>query len=341
MTRTSADRMAAQEFPSAGELERVVPAAVRQRRLDAILAEPHRPHEHGLHEHRASIRPVVGPRRRLAPALLAVAVAAAVAIGAVVGVQSLSAPADPEPPAVSPSPACGTTHAPDAATLLNTLADCAAAHPPLREARYDYLHVRSLGSGFFEGGRGEELSTSETETWTAADGTGRTERRQPRGSSIEERHASELPRAEYPADPAALETFIRDREQRNRSEFAPAMEPNWFQMVEQIAVYSVVQPQVQAAALRMLATKPGITVDGPVTDGTGRPGVAISIPEEYSGGPARHVLIIDPATGWILGSEIIVLEAQSDVLLVGPPPAVAWSQLILGSGRVDSPTERP
>ena len=89
-------------------------------------------------------------------------------------------------------------------------------------------------------------------------------------------------------------------------------------------------PTAAGRPLRLLAQKPGITIDGPVTDRAGRAGVAVSTGGQYAGLSARHVLIIDPATGMILGAEEKVLEANG-VLLAEPPPAPAHFMLVLRS----------
>jgi hypothetical protein len=327
-TRSATDRMAAQRFPTDADLERIAPSVHRQRRLDALLAEP-RPSVAG------DDRTVPALRRR-SPVLLAFAVAAAMTIGIVVGVQAL--PQRPTPAA--PPPGCGITQAADAATLLRSLADCAQAQPPLPDGRFDYLHIVRWGAGLYEGGSREELATMETWEWAAADGSGRKESKGPRSTSTTDLGPSERSRTEWPTDVAALDAAIRAKEASPIPDM-PAEEPDWVPAVAQIATYNVLSPQQQAALLRLLATKPGITIDGPVTDRAGRAGVAVSTGGQYAALPARHVLIIDPATGRILGAEETVLEAGNGVLLAEPPPAPAHFTLVLGSTRVDATTDRP
>jgi hypothetical protein len=328
-TRSAVDRMAAQRFPSDGDLERIAPSVERRRRMDALLAEPRQPW--------VGNDLVVPALRRRSPVLLAFAVAAAVTIGIVVGVQAMPqriAPATPPPPG------CGTTQARDAATLLRSLADCAQAQPPLPDAPFDYLHVIQWGAGLYEGGSAEELAAMETWEWTAADGSGRQESKGPRSTSTTDRGPGERGRPTWPADVAALEAAIRADEALGRPDM-PASEPDWIPAAARIATYNVVSPQQEAALLRLLATKPGITIDGPVTDRAGRPGVAVSVAGQYAGLSSRHVLIIDPATGMILGAEETVLEAGGGVLLAAPPPAPAHFTVILRTARVNATTDRP
>ncbi|MGI5128062.1 CU044_5270 family protein [Pseudonocardia sp. CA-107938] len=325
-TRSAVDRMAAQRFPTDADLERIAPHTDRERRLDALLAQP-RPTEAG----RDPALPV--PSRR-SPVLLAFAVVAIVVIGIVGGLRAL-----PQRPTPAAPPGCGTTQAPDAPTLLRALADCAQAQPALPDGRFDYLHTLWWGPGLYEGGSGEELGTVETWTWTAPDGSGRKESKTPRATSSTDLGPTGRGRTDWPTDVAALDAAIRDS--RGHRTPLPAPETEWISAVAQIASNTVVSPQLQAALLRLLATKPGVTVDGPVTDHAGRAGVAVSVGGEYAGLPARHVLVLDPATGRILGTEEIVLASGNGVLLAAPPPAPAHYTLILGSTRVNTTTDKP
>jgi hypothetical protein len=76
-------------------------------------------------------------------------------------------------------------------------------------------------------------------------------------------------------------------------------------------------PAVRAAAFRMLATLPGVKVEGATTDPLGRPGTAISLPVEttiplgiYTApkqlGTYRRQWIIDPGTGRLLAMRDLV-----------------------------------
>lgn len=325
-TRSATDRMAAQRFPTDEDLERIAPRIDRERRIRALLAEP-----------RPASNDVTFPAlRRRSPVLLAFAVAAAVTIGIVVGVQALPQ----RSVAAAPPPGCGVTQAADAATLLRSLADCAQAQPPLPDGRFDYLHVIWWGPGLYEGSAREELATMETWDWKAADGSGRKESKGPHSTSTTDVGPSERGRTAWPTDVAALDAAIRANEASPIPD-RPAEEPEWIRAAAQIATYNVLSPQQQAALLRLLAQKPGITIDGPVTDRAGRAGVAVSTGGQYAGLPARHVLIIDPATGMILGAEETVLEAGNGVLLAEPPPAPAHFTLVLRSTRVEATTDRP
>ena len=276
-TRSATDRMAAQRFPTDADLERIAPSIDRQRRIDALLATPRRTE--------LSNDVAVPALRRRSPVLLAFAVAAAVTIGIVVGVQAVPQRLAP----AAPLPGCGITQARDAATLLRSLADCAQAQPPLPDARFDYLHVSQWGPGLYEGGTREELATMETWKWTAADGSGRQESKGPRATSTTDLSPGERGRTEWPTDVAGLDAAIRADEAPPIPDMS-AREPDWIPAAGRIATYDVISPQQQAALLRLLAGKPDITIDGPVTDRAGRAGVAVSTGGEYSGLPARHVL---------------------------------------------------
>ncbi|MET8388377.1 hypothetical protein ABZV14_35830 [Streptosporangium canum] len=64
-----------------------------------------------------------------------------------------------------------------------------------------------------------------------------------------------------------------------------------------------VSPKVRAAAYRMIASLPGVTAVGEVTDPLGRRGRAVSIPRTTDTGESEGVdrLVVDAETGLPLG----------------------------------------
>jgi hypothetical protein len=88
---------------------------------------------------------------------------------------------------------------------------------------------------------------------------------------------------------------------------------------------------VRAAMLHLLATAP-IIWRGPVTDRTGRPGVAVSI--DSPDGVGRDTLTIDPATGSILAYHELILRNPGK--LAGPFPQDRAYTAFLHNGRADT-----
>ncbi|WP_232667291.1 CU044_5270 family protein [Pseudonocardia sp. TRM90224] len=283
--------------------------------LTTLLAEP-----------RPDSRPV---RARRTPVLLAVAATVVVALGAVVGVRVL--------PVVATPPGCGTTQAPDAATLLRALADCAQAQP-VPEGAYDYVRYRVMGGGFVRGGPLEGFDTRESERWIAADGSGSWRLNGSDGSAqLVPLEPTDRGWGEWPADLGELEALIRADEEADMK----YVRGDWMSAIS-LNANRIATPQVQASLLRLLATEDGLTIEGPVTDRAGRPGVAVSgISEGWN--PyvkTRDVLIIDPATGMTLGNDTFIIEAEPGALTT-PLPALWSYALVLDTGRVNSMTERP
>ncbi len=83
-------------------------------------------------------------------------------------------------------------------------------------------------------------------------------------------------------------------------------------------------PAVRAEVLRHLAATPGLRLTGPVQDRSGRPGIAVHLDSDHSGLPTRYTLIIDPATGKVLGDEQM-LTTDPGLLGVPVPSVTAYT----------------
>jgi hypothetical protein len=333
-TRTALRRMAAQAFPDEERLRRMVPEAERARRLHRILGD-------------RRLHPVPDPAsrgRRWVPVLgvgvVVVAVLAAVAVFVLrgpVGDPPLTGAAGQAPPAPSV-----TT---DLATTLAQLADRAAAQPPVADGPYDYVHVRGIYPTRLVYPDGtvtiEEDEVRERETWAGDDGVGRAVDSFPGGEAHESGPIEEFPRLDLPTDPVALEDVLVSEV------WNPLRTPTLYFAMEQVWSTQVVQPSVQAALLRLLASKPDVRVVGPTTDRLGRPGLAVEVTEtgeirgdavEKRRAVIEHTLIFDQQTGGLLAFEAVVIDGGENP---GPRPLSRGHLMLLEATRVGSLDERP
>ncbi|GAA2638814.1 hypothetical protein GCM10010399_85210 [Dactylosporangium fulvum] len=80
----------------------------------------------------------------------------------------------------------------------------------------------------------------------------------------------------------------------------------------------VLGPAQRAALLRVLATVPGLTYAGETTDRAGRKGAAFTLRNRHGGLLNDHTLVVDPASGRLLDSEVLLLEqGKLDVRVPG------------------------
>ncbi|GAA1032330.1 hypothetical protein GCM10009557_30480 [Virgisporangium ochraceum] len=70
----------------------------------------------------------------------------------------------------------------------------------------------------------------------------------------------------------------------------------------------VLGPARRAALLRVLAEVPGLIYRGGTTDRAGRRGEAFMPPNRHGGLASERTLIVDPVTGRLLDTEILLLE---------------------------------
>jgi hypothetical protein len=256
-----------------------------------------------------------------------------------VGDRPLTGPAVQLPPAP-----VATTDPADLATTLPQLAERAAAQAMPADEPYDYLHIRRVAptvvtypDGHFEVEGDEEY---DRERWTGDDGPGRAVDTV-RGQESDWSHLPGPKRLDLPADPAALEDFLLSRPGNH------LRKPSLYYAMEQVSSVQVIEPPVQAALLRLLASKPGVHVVGPTTDRLGRPGLAVAVTEtgEVRGDPVKkrlstieHTLIFDRRTGALLAYEPVLLEGGENT---GPRPLSLGQEMVLTATRVASTTERP
>lgn len=97
-----------------------------------------------------------------------------------------------------------------------------------------------------------------------------------------------------------------------------------FQALHEVTSTRVMDASVQAAALTMLAAEPGVVALGETTDRRGRAAVAFGTDSDDSGLDRRHVLMVDPASGRLLGYEE-VLTGDTGALDVEAPAVTTYT----------------
>ncbi|MCX4472474.1 CU044_5270 family protein [Micromonospora sp. NBC_01655] len=125
-----------------------------------------------------------------------------------------------------------------------------------------------------------------------------------------------------PTDAAALRGWLTTGASRQR---APVQ---YLEDVAELAGVRLLNPAQRAAALRLLASLPGITATGTVTDRAGRTGEAFSITSDAHGLPAQYTVIVDPDSGRLLGYEA-VLTTTAGKLNVTIPAVITYRSYLL------------
>jgi hypothetical protein len=348
-------------------LDRLVPPAVREA-VDAVnpvpAGRPDAPLDLRAREDLAHIlatprdlAPAAGPAAAGAPAArraagrrpgrLGLAVALATVVAVALSVAALGPDLGRDRPAggayaATPPVLAYTPAGQDAAAALRRIADRTATLPDTTgDGRYALVETRSWNL-FTRVEGGERVTSavveSRTSTWTADDGSGRVMdvyRVPGKGPHVEDdtRRAGELalmwPLRSLPADDAAL---ARELERNHPVENGPAE-----RLVAVADAYRQMPlaPDVRAAVLRYLATTPGLTLTGRVTDRAGREGIAVSVESDYSGLPTRYTLIFDPDDGRLLGTEDM-LTTTAGKLGVRVPSVISYTVFLDGSRYTDS-----
>ncbi|SEF17717.1 hypothetical protein [Jiangella alba] len=194
-------------------------------------------------------------------------------------------------PAEGLAPAEGA--APGEGAALGVPAVTSAVVPVLREQRFladGSVHVRET--------QGE--AQYPTAAWSEADGSAT-----PGAVLLDETVPADGLASGYPealaADPAALRAQLL-------AVWPQADDPAaaLFQALHEVASTRVMDTSVQAAALTMLADEPGVVALGETTDRRGRTAIAFGTDSDDSGLDRRHVLMVDPMSGRLLGYEEVL-----------------------------------
>jgi len=309
------------------DLEQRLRAALRETAAAAPLRSPHSPPA-------ASGQRARRPRR--------VMQAAAIAIPAVLAATVTAFALDGSGPAAQPTAAPMLVYyrvgAPAGRPLLAGLAARAVASPPLRAPAGDYLYQETESWNLSVAVSGQAVSTQVTprlgEVWSTSRGPRRDIEREAATvaagplTAAEEaaaRHAvSYGPASDVPVTPGTPMTSTRGLPLQPAALFqALAAVPGRHgpaRLSSQIDVgyalqnlmiylqYAPPSPALLSSVYRMVATFPGVTDAGWVTDRAGRPGVAIAVPIGGAGYEHSYRLIADPRTGQLLDAEDIQID---------------------------------
>lgn len=312
--------------------------------------------------------------RGAAAGLIAVAVACLVVLG-VNPVGRLRGGGDQSagaatPPMLAYRVAEGT--AKPAGPLLERVADAAARQPQPAGTAGDggYWYSRSegwtLNSTVGDGLSASAVVPTVLETWTRPDGSGRLVERQGalEFSNGEQRglwqrlrqrtdattRTEDLPPpapgglvpagvTKLSTDPAMLaRQFLTDRLQGNSPDVPDSVE-RFYAARTLLMERQPLTPGLRAAVLRVLARDPAVRDLGRVTDRAGRAGVAVAVSDASGGLPESLRMILDPATGHLLGFEE-VLTTDPGALGVAVPAVIGYETLVRsgGAGQLGQPT---
>lgn len=312
----------------------------------------------------ATTRPVLAVRRRV---VLAGAAAMVLAVAALVALDAARPGSSPAYAATPPMLRYELpTDPPDAAELLRQIAAAAERSEVRGSGGYEYLHIKAWGlthPEFMNRGRWS-LDPYESQEWRRmSDDSGRTIYRRLDEPWVDDEHAaSTYGPGELPAFPFCyLGRAVCDQDLTSDAEVLRSLVTGTGIMsnaggfsplgvVAHLAERRVLPPAVRAQLWRIVAELPGISYAGRVIDRAGRSGEAFSMPFDAGYGPARDTLILDPATGELLGFER-VLESITDAdhftrtlehsgvsaLTIQTPAVVQYTSLLAAELR---PTDR-
>lgn len=124
-----------------------------------------------------------------------------------------------------------------------------------------------------------------------------------------------------PGDVAGLTTFLR--QQYTRDNGTETADYTWWMFAQASNfITEPVSAQVRASAYRIIASLPGITSLGEVTDALGRTGVGVALPPFQQGnmGTEQEEIVVDPATNTLLATQTVLITPSPLARQVGLTP---------------------
>ncbi|MCK9894019.1 CU044_5270 family protein [Frankia sp. AgB32] len=267
------------------------------------------------------------------------------------GAPSLAQAATPPPLTYQAEP--GTAR--DA--LLAVASRVRVTDTPARSAGYQYVRTQSWDlSTRIDGRQVRSAVVPEIrEVWRASEGSGRI-----RTTSGTPQFPSEQARQDWEkegrptADPAdetfpagALDAMYPTNLPTSTAELAallatghPASNGPAETLVAIADLYREQTPPapVRAALLDILATTPGLHLQGHTVDRAGRPALAVAVDSAMSGLPTRYALLINPTDGRLLGQEQ-TLTTTAGALDVSIPAVISYTSYLTAAHTDD--TEPP
>ena len=267
------------------------------------------------------------PRRRAAIVSVAAFAVALVVLISVVGLGPASTPLGPD--------AAAAAALSDAAEAVSHTQTTIAPGPILDTNEYVhttsegvYLYVAAAEDGLFAA-----LVPFHREVWIAADGSGRIRVTEGEPEFLSEQDRATWQEAGRPRialsrdqsvgpggfvvnDLAALSNDPDDLKRYLTNELAGSAKPieaALFDRIRELLSESDLAPRLKAALYQVAATIDGIELLDDVADRAGRTGVAVGLTYVHSGVERRSVLLFDPATAELLGTESIILSESPDI----------------------------
>ncbi len=309
---------------------------------------------------RPSVRPPASREMKLVrSAVAAVIVLALVAAGVFVAARG-SAPSGRHYVALEPLAYSGDANPVPAAPTLDRLAAVAAAAPS--KGAGSWYYVETAAWSMFSGAGPADLPVGVPavgERWIGPDGVERvvSHRDLPvpksglkawfdagmplsggKASDITARATVRFP-AVLSSDPADIERQLLDAELGTNHSGGPPRQAELLTAVKDLRAERWITPREQSALLAMLARQPDLISLGTAVDRLGRPVDAIAFDSAYSGLPTRYVLLFDPGTGTLLGSEDILTKTAGKLSV--PIPSVISYMIYVRDGHVDDDTSLP
>jgi hypothetical protein len=248
----------------------------------------------------------------------------------------------------------GTEETMDAASRLTAIADHTATLPDTTgHGRFDHLRYQQWS--LFTRIDGEQVTSAvvpqQTELWLAGDGSGagklvRTfltpqfrdgaQERAWQNAGSPGRHEPPLvldsPARMWdgrpPTGPSALTAWLR------QGHPASAGPQELLVAITDLVKEQVLTPAERAAVLRVLSKLPHLADLGTTTDRAGRPARAFAVTSSGQGLPTRFTLLVDPATGTVLGFEQTLTQSAGQLNV--PIPSVVGYDLYLVADRTDT-----
>jgi hypothetical protein len=225
-----------------------------------------------------------------------------------------------------------TPVAPKAHALLLGLAAKAAQQPEPPAGKYDYVKSFSWnldGEVRKHGSTSWKVDRTHRQSWIAADGSGRLVQSID-GSSNADASGRYGPRGlvgptTYPSRLSDLRAKLAEQDPGE-----PATTIGLFDEIEQVWEIQLPTPQLESSLLNLLATEPGISDRGLVTDADGRPGVVVTADADPQHGSYRDALVFDPDTGMPLDDVRTPPGSTAN-------PTTKQYEVFLGWDRTESP----
>ncbi|MCA0252284.1 MAG: hypothetical protein LCH76_08380 [Actinobacteria bacterium] len=221
----------------------------------------------------------------------------------------------------------GAPGSPQAAAALDRLASVVPAKTPIPDGTYELTVYQEAGQA--ESENGLVSYRNERSTWLASDGWAWVRQT---GSDAAYHLFSPIPRNYdlnlVPADPIVMEAYLRARVMGSNS-----VDEALFVAAQDTLRFDATPAATRAAALRMLAGVPGVTVAENVTDPQGRPATEVRFVDEKNRPGVVQSVFLDPSDAQLLAEVDIVDGVPSytcvytERRLVGSLPADVLSWL--------------